>query len=477
MSLAAELTLLRPWWLLALLPLGLLLWREWRRPDRAEAIWRQTIDAHLLSHLLVRADPRQRRIGLLLSGLGVLLAVLALAGPALERPSSSAYRRDAVRVLVVDLSAEMAAHLEQVKPKLLALLQQLPAGQTALIVYAGEPYLVAPPSVDAATLARFVPELAADIVPVPGNRHDLALRMAEEVLARSGAAVRDVVWVTAGGADALKAAAKLEHARLSILHAAPLAAGAGVARHGGVMVRMSADDGDVRQLLTTLDGGDGWIAASASAGQTRIDAGYWLLLPLLPLAALAFRQGVMVLLLAPLLLAAPQPAQAQSWFDDQRGWQLLEAGQPEAAAARFADLRWRAVASYRAGQYEQAAALLQGLRDADSLYNRGNALARMERYAEALAAYEAAIELRPDDADARHNRDLVQQLLNQREADGQGKPPPPDNAPRSGQGASDEAGRVAEQWLRNVPDQPESLLRRKLLAEQRRRDAGKGAQP
>ncbi|MEO5661211.1 MAG: hypothetical protein ABIQ90_15660, partial [Polaromonas sp.] len=41
--------------------------------------------------------------------------------------------------------------------------------------------------------------------------------------------------------------------------------------------------------------------------------------------------------------------------------------------------------------------------------------------------------------------------------------------------AEREAARVADQWLRSIPDQPGSLLRRKLLAEQRRRRAGETA--
>ena len=48
---------------------------------------------------------------------------------------------------------------------------------------------------------------------------------------------------------------------------------------------------------------------------------------------------------------------------------------------------------------------------------------------------------------------------------GKGKPPPPAEAPA----AQNEANRIAEQWLRGVPDDPGGLLRAKLRLEHERR--------
>ena len=501
----STLSFLRPWWLLALLPLGVLLWHLRRAPDSGEAAWRQMIDAHLLPHLLVISGARTRRTGVALFAGGLLAAVLALAGPALEQPPQAALRRDVTRLLVLDLSPGMAGQLEQVKLKLLALLQAWSDGQTALLVYGGEPYLVVPPTTDSATIALFVPELAIDAIPVPGNHPERALRMARDILARSAAQQREVVWITAGaGGAALPLAAELTNLRLSILHTdtveAPALA-ALAARSGGTLVRLRADNDDIRQLISATDSRGGWIAGTATAHAGRADIGHWLLLPLLPLAALAFRRGILALLL-PLLLAGlltPQPAAAfdfppAAMWADYQAWRLLEAGEPQAAAARFADPRWRAAAHYRAGQFEQAASVLSGGRDAESYYNRGNALAKQGQLADALAAYDAALTLRAADADTRYNRDLVQRLLDQQAKPPQGGggggapskagagqpapgPTPRAPAPAQGQGgvAEREAARVADQWLRSIPDQPGSLLRRKLLAEQRRRQSGEAA--
>jgi Ca-activated chloride channel homolog len=491
----APLSFARPWWLLALLPLAGLVWQVWRAPLRNEVVWQRLIDAHLLPQLLVLFAPRARQIGMALFAGGLLIAVLALAGPTLGQQPEQTYRRAVTRVVVLDLSPAMNAQLEQVKLKLLALLHALPDGQTALLVYGGEPYLVVPPTTDVATIALFVPDLATDAIPVPGNRPERALQMAVETLARNAPQQGEILWITAGADSAGLPLQELTggatNIHLSVLLAAtaeqpPLATA--VSRNGGTLVRLTADDSDVRQLVKALEARSGWIAATHTASSSA-DLGYWLLLPLLPIAALAFRRGILGLLLPllpPLLLTAlltPPPASAFDFslpalLADYQGWRLLEAGKAEAAAARFADPRWRAAAHYRAGQFEDAAKLLAAVPDADSHYNRGNALARQGQLVDALAAYDAALKLRADDADAKHNRDLVQRLLNQQ------SPPPknsgasrqrndvtPPPAPQESQAnaADREAAQVAAQWLRHIPDQPGTLLRRKLLAEQRRR--------
>jgi Ca-activated chloride channel homolog len=96
---------------------------------------------------------------------------------------------------------------------------------------------------------------------------------------------------------------------------------------------------------------------------------------------------------------------------DQQGQALLDAGQPAQAAERFQDPRRRAYADLQAGSYPGAAKLLAPFTDAQSEYNRGNALAESGQLQAALAAYDAALKQAPADRDIRHNRDLVQRAL------------------------------------------------------------------
>jgi Ca-activated chloride channel homolog len=109
-----------------------------------------------------------------------------------------------------------------------------------------------------------------------------------------------------------------------------------------------------------------------------------------------------------------------AWSDlwhtpDQQGQAMLDAGEPAQAAARFHDPRRRAYADLEAGRYRDAAKLLAPFTDAESEYNRGNALANSGQLEAALAAYNAALKQAPADKDIRHNRDLVERALRQRQ--------------------------------------------------------------
>jgi Ca-activated chloride channel homolog len=98
---------------------------------------------------------------------------------------------------------------------------------------------------------------------------------------------------------------------------------------------------------------------------------------------------------------------------DQQGQALLDAGRPAQAAERFHDPRRRAYADLEAGGYGEAAKLLDPFTDAQSEYNRGNALAKSGQLQAALAVYDAALQQAPADKDIRHNRDLAERALQQ----------------------------------------------------------------
>jgi Ca-activated chloride channel family protein len=127
-------------------------------------------------------------------------------------------------------------------------------------------------------------------------------------------------------------------------------------------------------------------------------------------------------------LLASAPVFAGTWSDlwltpDQQGQRLLDAGDAARAAKQFQDPRLRAYADVKAGNYNSAAEQLAPLKDVDSLYNRGNALARAGKLKDALAAYNAALAKEPDNRDARHNRDLIERQLqkNKGQQNGQGQ--------------------------------------------------------
>ncbi|TDF85624.1 tetratricopeptide repeat protein [Pseudomonas sp. H9] len=258
------------------------------------------------------------------------------------------------------------------------------------------------------------------------------------------------------------------------------------------------------------------------------DQGHWLLLPLLLLAACAGRRGWLFCL--PLLLMVPQPSYAFDFNDlwlrpDQQGQRLLEQQRPKDAAAHFEDRQWKGLALYEAGDYDGAARLFAQGNSAADHYNRGNALARSGELEAALDAYEQALERQPELQPALSNKALVEQALQQRQAE-QPEQPPEDNPQSDANTQSDtsssaqhnqdpaseqntqqpsdpnkddsdsneqaqqlasngddeettrppqrpldstldaEQRQALEQWLRQIPDNPAELLRRKFWYEQ-----------
>src|SRR5690606_33554421 len=101
-------TLLRPAWLLLLVPSVWLLWRLWRR-QRRSGRWQLLLPRPFHALLLSGGDARGARLPWVALGLAWLLAVLALAGPSWQRlEQASAARGDAL-VVILDLTPRMLA--------------------------------------------------------------------------------------------------------------------------------------------------------------------------------------------------------------------------------------------------------------------------------------------------------------------------------------------------------------------------------
>ena len=124
------------------------------------------------------------------------------------------------------------------------------------------------------------------------------------------------------------------------------------------------------------------------------------------------------LLLTVVLLWAAT-ARADSFWDslwhnaDQQGERLMQQGNAAAAAQTYRDPRRKAYAELQAGDFTNAANHFSVFDDSNGNYNRGNALARAGQLEEALKAYDAALAQNPNDKDARKNRDLVVNALQQ----------------------------------------------------------------
>lgn len=442
---------LRPAWLLALLGLPLLLWLGARR-HAAEQELSRLVDAALLPHLLHGRAPR-RSVPLGLFALGWTLGALAMAGPSWDRVEQPLYVQRAAQVIAISLSQHMLSRdvapsrLDRALYKAHALLDSNHDGLNALIGYAGDAFVVAPLTADVRSLDNLLDAMAPDTMPVDGDNAAAAIERGVELIQHAKADTGSLVLVTdQADAQALAAArkARANGVNVSVLgvgtpQGGPIPQGnegflhdeqggtlmarrddaalAALAAAGaGRYVPMSNDQSDIAALQTELHTASSPTLAAGERGDEWQDRGPWLLLPLLLIAALAFRRGWLLLVPLVLLPLLPAPAEAAGWRDwwqrpDQQAASALQAGQPAQAQQLAQDPAWRGAAAYRAGDYAAAAAALGQAGGVDAPYNLGNALAKQGQYQQAIAAYDRALQLNPQNADAKANRDAVEAAL------------------------------------------------------------------
>jgi len=438
------------------------------------ALWRvnsvvtagdRAIDKSLLPFLLDRSKNASQRTPLLLLFCAWILSSIALAGPVWEQLPQPVQKREDALVIVLDLSLSMFApdhvpnRLDLAKRKLRDILSLRDEGQTALVVYAGDAHAVTPLTDDVVTIESLVPSLSPNIMPLFGSNPMAGIEVAIGLLDDTSATRGKILLMTDGisGFDQeLLIAEQMQATDYTLLimgigteEGAPIRTNDGsfltdesgamviptlnrnvlqslANRVGGRYHDIQLADSDLEYLLTEFDLLD---EPELSDVEEEFDVWYemgpYLLLLVLPLVAMTFRRGWIfgfTLILGGGLLFPGQPAQALEWKDlwftkNQQAAAAFVEEDHATAAALFQTPDWQGASSYRAGDYEAAIAGFSAANTPDANYNRGNSLALLGNYAEAIAAYDLAIAADPNHADAIHNKEIVEKLLEQQESE------------------------------------------------------------
>jgi len=513
---------IRPYWLLALVPAALVLARL-QRNLYDQGSWLSLCDESLLPFILHQHGRATSRMPSIIGAVAAALAIFALAGPSWERLPMPLFQNVSAWVIALDLSRSMDAgdikpsRLIQARYKISDLLRQRKDGQTALLVFAGESYVVTPLTNDIATIESQLSALTTDIMPNPGNNAAAALKKAAELFQQAGLPQGQVILVSdgvdmsevRGALSSLAGRYSVSVLAVGTAQGAPIAAPTGgflkndagtiiipkldgdglrslAQSGGGIYQEISADNDDIVRLAGVADPSFQQQAQEGSNLTLELwdDKGPWILLAVLPLAALAFRKGVLGLALLTAMFA-PDPSYAFEWQDlwhrkDQRGERAYQNNEFAKAASEFENPEWKGAAFYKAGEYQKALESYSssGQMESSGLhYNKGNALAQLGKLQEAIAAYDKALELNPDNADAQFNKEWVekelekqkqkqkqqeQQNQDQKQGQEQDKPRQADND-QSGQGSQqdqtsqDEASSQADdgQKPEQKPERPE----------------------
>ncbi len=478
----------QPFWLWVIIPLLLIVWLLKSKTSSAKS-WEKVIDANLLPILIQGEIEQSVSKSKWLLVIAWLFTVVALADPVWEKIPRPVFQTNAARVIVLDLSNSML--VDDLKPTRMArarfkvedILAKKEEGQIGLVVFAGDAFTAAPLTRDGETIRALLQVLTPRIMPSQGSRADLGLIKAHELLKQAGATNGQVLLITDGTSDSnktVKAASSLKRDGHSVSILAVGTKEGGILklnRQQQVTVKLEIDSlhktaekgGGVLHTITNSDADLLAVLASVKSNitdnnntnsteknkQTRSDDlnsvdwksnGPFIILLLLPLAALAFRKGwlfsVFISFSLITALTMPKPVMAASTEDnkviqklisenDEPAWQgffknllknkeqraetAFQNQQYDEAQALTSNPLRAGSAAYKKGDYEQALESFKKSKDVSARYNEGNALAKLEKYEEAIKAYDEALKLQPEMPDAKKNKKALENFLKQQE--------------------------------------------------------------
>ena len=480
---------LRPWWFLALLPIGWIIWRAWQ-VNRKQGAWHEVIDPKFRTLLLgedASTEPSlNEKIGYIGLAAAWFLAILALSGPWVKSIDVPAQKSQQGVVIVLDLSLSMLAddlapnRLSRVKYKLTDLLKQHPEYATGMVAYAGSAHTISPISEDNQTLLNLLPSLSPVMMPNYGANPLLGFEQAAKLLKGSNITQGHILWVTddieSSEIDLIADWVASYSVSMTVMTVGTDAGGVvqipsyGLLKDSNdklIMPRLPIQRFQQLSQKTNIK----WVAlvpgedsvaellppelASTNAQMDSevqkevnhpLDIGSYFLFLLIPLAAFIFRRGtllsLMVVFILPSALLTPQPSYAEGKLpdflaifqsQDQQGYQSWKAEKYQAAEAQFKNPQWRASALYRQGRYAEAAKLFNLDKSPQGHYNRGNALAMSGSLQGAHDAYEKALQLDPNFKEAQENLAVIKNLLAQQPDSNNGSPNDQDNAQHDNQ--------------------------------------------
>lgn len=414
---------LRPWLLLLLALPIVLYWHFYKHLDTVSS-WEKVCDKNLLDFLLVKGSSIQRRFVFYLCGLSFLVTVIAAAGPSWKKKEAESLTIEKPLMIVLNLSTEMdekdikPSRLSRAKYAISDLVKEVKQVQMGLIVYAGEPFLISPITEDGKIITNLLPSIDFDIMPENGDRLSLALRLAAESLEHGGWQHGQIIVFTSSVrqnfADALKQAKIIAEKgmKLNIVN---------VNSQNNEQLERVAKSGDgnyysINEIAKLIRKIQAQKAEDMKQSQNKIsqwiDEGWFLTFIPLICCAYLFRRGILILIL---FLALSKQAYAGFFLNaDQEGMRAFAKEDYQKAATVFKNTSWQASSYYRLGDYDKAYKKFSVTNDIESLYNQGNALAKMGKIEEAIQKYEEVLEKNPEHEDAKFNLEyLKQQQQNQ----------------------------------------------------------------
>ena len=471
-----------PLWLIIGLIAGATVLIFWHRYDRRQRADLSTIlAAQLLRSLTKSVSPARKRWqrGLYLGA--VVCAFAALAEPQWGFRWEEITHRGNYIVFAVDTSRSMLA--TDVKPDRLAraklaiddITAQLDGDAIGIVAFSGSAYLACPITLDYRAFHATLNAIDTHTIARGGTNISMAIRSAQIALRRRPGSDKILILLTDGEdleGDALlaaKAAAKEDGLRIFTvgigtaageLIALPADEGGGFVKdEAGTPVESHLDEAALKAIAAATGGAYAYVGRSAgnleeafknafsviakhdlaSRRQKNYTQRYqWPLAVALILLLMSLMIGsrrrttpALVVIIALSVAPAHAPHAAAKDSDIRQPVQQYNAGTSAYRAGRFPAAMQAFQHSIRAAPSSDPQRLKE---QQDAYYNLGNTLYRAgqktekstpqdtrQNWSNAIKAFGTALQLRPDDADSKYNRDFVQRKLDQLSHD----PPPP----------------------------------------------------
>lgn len=322
---------LRPWWFLALVPAIFFVVLFFKHSSKSNS-WVRYCDSHLLEHIVVGDESKVKKSFKPLVFMAFwVLAIIALAGPTWKYKDIPIYQKNISRVIALDVSRSMdtsdvpPSRLERAKYKIVDILRQIKEGQVGMIVFSSEPFVVTPLTSDANTIENLVSVINTNIVPVQGHNIYRALKKSAELIEQAGAQNAQIILIT----DSTPSSNAIDYANIlaskgidTDVYAIGTPRGGiakddsgnylkdddgniqyfgvnleklqSLARSGsGKLVTLTANNSDIKDLLTDQQNGATKKSKQASANTFWQDEGVYLIWVLVILSVFVFRRGVL----------------------------------------------------------------------------------------------------------------------------------------------------------------------------------------
>ncbi len=426
-----EFIFIRPYALLLFLPVLALFYFSLSKKIKQQNYISENILAVLTKHTPEKKIIKGPLLLLTFSG----LAVIALAGPAI--PQKTALAKSTLHTVVI-LAMDTSMYSDDLKPsrltvtksKLNTFLANNRNMNTALIAFAGSAHIISPFTDDISTLTHFINDLNPSIMPESGFNAFEPVQMAGSLITKLKPNSPHKILLITDQLTALQAEKIINYTKplglsVDIVYAGT-ANGSVVPKPDGGLLRTNNGQLVVAKLplavLTDtakkLNGNlidinkldtiniSGHINNNSSLKEVIVykEISYFFIFPTLFLSLL-FRRGYVFGIIA--LLYFPQ----NSYADNANGLAFYNSGKYEAAADAFQDPIWKGNAMYRAKNYSQAIKFYEQENTPIAHYNRGNALAYLGKYKEAIIAYNQALQMSPSLQKAKDNKSVLENWL------------------------------------------------------------------